>query len=199
MLTGTSPALQRISAPGQIRRLASVGPSCVVPDSSSAQLLHPSAPQHELGIQQLVTIARKLAGSGRWDHDLENPTERCWKLLAASDSYEAWVIAWPSGGLIELHDHGDSAGAVVVSSGTLVEHAATMGTQGSVISKSSVLRTGIATTFGAGYVHDIVNLSDSPAISVHVYSPRLTSMTYYSVNGGRLVPGRTEAQLVCTP
>ena len=34
-------------------------------------------------------------------------------------------------------------------------------------------------TFGADHVHDVVNLGDEPALSIHVYAPRLVSMTFY--------------------
>ena len=41
--------------------------------------------------------------------------------------------------------------------------------------------------FGAHYVHDVRNLADKPAVSVHAYSSPLTSMTYYDLEDGRLV------------
>lgn len=28
-------------------------------------------------------------------------------------------------------------------------------------------------------MHDVVNLGDEPALSIHVYAPRLVSMTFY--------------------
>ncbi len=42
--------------------------------------------------------------------------------------------------------------------------------------------------FGAHYVHDVRNISDAPAVSVHAYSPPLTTMTYYDLEDGRLEP-----------
>ena len=41
--------------------------------------------------------------------------------------------------------------------------------------------------FGAGHVHDVTNESDQQALSLHVYSPALTSMTFYEVAGDQLV------------
>jgi Cysteine dioxygenase type I len=38
-------------------------------------------------------------------------------LAAIAAGHEAWVICWPSGGLLDLHDHGGSAGAFSVVSG----------------------------------------------------------------------------------
>jgi hypothetical protein len=37
-------------------------------------------------------------------------------------------------------------------------------------------------------VHDVRNLSTSPSVSVHAYSPPLTSMTYYDLSDGNLTP-----------
>ena len=47
--------------------------------------------------------------------------------------------------------------------------------------------------FPASYVHDVRNLGDEPAVSVHTYSPPLTSMTYYDLADGELTPIRTLA------
>src|SRR5262245_34784611 len=41
--------------------------------------------------------------------------------LLATDRYEVWVIGWTTGQHVRLHDHGASAGAVVVAEGELVE------------------------------------------------------------------------------
>jgi hypothetical protein len=42
--------------------------------------------------------------------------------------------------------------------------------------------------FGPRYVHDVRNLGSLPAVSVHAYSSPLTSMTYYELADGELVP-----------
>lgn len=39
-------------------------------------------------------------------------------------------------------------------------------------------------TFGVGRVHEIVNKGPDPTISVHVYAPRPTGMTYYEFADG---------------
>jgi hypothetical protein len=46
-------------------------------------------------------------------------------------------------------------------------------------------------SFGGHHVHDIVNGGAVPAISVHVYAPRLTSMTYYQLTEVGLEAGST--------
>jgi hypothetical protein len=47
-------------------------------------------------------------------------------------------------------------------------------------------QAGCSVGFDARYVHDVRNLSDIPAVSVHAYSAPLTSMTYYDLADGSL-------------
>ncbi|MGB8859491.1 MAG: hypothetical protein WCC60_09555, partial [Ilumatobacteraceae bacterium] len=41
----------------------------------------------------------------------ETPTERCYERILLTATHEAWVICWPAGTELELHDHGNSSGA----------------------------------------------------------------------------------------
>jgi predicted metal-dependent enzyme (double-stranded beta helix superfamily) len=114
---------------------------------------------------------------------------RRWELMAVTETYEAWVIAWPPGGAIELHDHGGSSGAVIVVEGELKESRIAARPSGGVAIRTSTIGAGESVSFGARHVHDIVNAADATAISVHVYAPRLSSMTYY-----RMTEDALEAQ-----
>jgi predicted metal-dependent enzyme (double-stranded beta helix superfamily) len=111
--------------------------------------------------------------------------------MAASDDFEAWVIAWPPGGAIELHDHGGSAGAVVGVAGRLRETSIVSKPSGGIVLRSSTMELGRPITFGGQHVHDIVNVGETAAISVHVYAPRLSSMTYYRMSEDVLEAGAT--------
>jgi len=104
--------------------------------------------------------------------------------LLGSDRYEAWVIGWNPGQSVELHDHGESLGALVVTEGELVE------VTGRARPRRSVLAPGAARVMGPGHVHDVLNLGPEPATSVHVYSPPLRTMTFYDPVDGH--PRRTE-------
>jgi hypothetical protein len=99
--------------------------------------------------------------------------------MAVSEAFEAWVIAWPPGGAIDLHDHGGSSGAVVVVAGELKETRIVKRPSGGVTIRTSTVGAGQSVSFGARDVHDVVNVEDEAALSVHVYAPRLSSMTYY--------------------
>ena len=41
--------------------------------------------------------------------------------LLVTERYEAWVIGWLDGQGVRMHDHGSSAGVVVVTEGELTE------------------------------------------------------------------------------
>ncbi len=110
-----------------------------------------------------------------------DPVERWYHRLAAADDHEVWLLTWLPGQQTELHDHGGSAGAFHVFSGTLTED--TVG--GPAESPRVVTRDlgeGAGRRFGTHHVHRIVNRGTDPAISIHVYGPALTTMTKYRLS-----------------
>ncbi len=54
------------------------------------------------------------------------------------------------------------------------------------------LPAGQVRAFGAGYVHDVVNVWTEPAVSVHAYSPPLTVMRRYELTAGGLARSAIE-------
>jgi predicted metal-dependent enzyme (double-stranded beta helix superfamily) len=165
-----------------------LGPQQMTPDSStrSAGHLDRVTDVIEMDSSKLLAIAKGLSHNAQHWPGMAEPTRRVWDLIAASPVFEAWVISWPPGGAIELHDHGGSGGAVVVASGELVEVVVAEGQRGVHAATSTVLPASASVTFGKAHVHEIVNLGRGPAISVHVYAPRLTTMTYYEFSNGLL-------------
>jgi uncharacterized cupin superfamily protein len=131
-------------------------------------------------------VASRLAPAVHWPGALDTQ-RREWRLMARTPDFDAWLIAWPSGGKVELHDHGNSTGAVSVISGALVEAVPWRADTGRLSLVRHELQAGATLGFGAGHVHDVTNESDCPALSLHVYSPALTSMTFYEVAGEQLV------------
>src|SRR6202789_1798962 len=98
---------------------------------------------------------------------------------APAPAFVAGVIAGPRGGKVDLHDHGNSTGAVSVIGGALVEAVPWRDDTGRISLVRHELQAGATLAFGAGHVHDVTNESDEHALSLHVYSPALTSMTFY--------------------
>ena len=84
---------------------------------AAQRALHPS--NRQVGADVLSAIAAGLAAvTVPWElGDAEVPTERRYQRILATPAYEAWVICWPVGGSLDLHDHGGSAGAFTVVSG----------------------------------------------------------------------------------
>jgi hypothetical protein len=147
-----------------------------------------------LGPVDLLATAHRLARSATSLPGMDDPCERCWRTIVANDQFEAWVVAWPVGGAIELHDHGNSAGAVVVARGVLSETSVRPSDDQTVFASSTSVGTGEHVIFGPGYVHDFVNSGPGPALSVHVYSPALHSMTYFDWSDDQgLIGVRTES------
>ncbi len=110
-------------------------------------------------------------------------TERTWARVpgvAPGADLEVWLIGWPAGARTDWHDHGTSSGAFTVLRGGLVEHTFPGGL------KLNVVREGEARSFGAGHAHDVRNESAEPALSLHAYAPRLTTMTRFRFHGDRL-------------
>ena len=54
--------------------------------------------------------------------------------------------------------------------------------------RTRVIRPGKPRAFGPDYPHDVRNGSLAPAISIHAYSPPLSDMNQYELDGSRLVP-----------
>ncbi|HEY5888532.1 MAG TPA: cysteine dioxygenase family protein [Acidimicrobiales bacterium] len=139
-----------------------------------------------LPVRLRADIARHVADAPwLWaDHVHHDREARRPVRLLANERYEVWVIGWVPGQAVELHDHGASAGALVVTEGQLVE------ITGRSRVRRRILGTGATRVMGAAHVHDVVNVGPGPATSIHVYSPPLRSMTFYDPVDGH--PTRTE-------
>ena len=101
-----------------------------------------------------------------------------------------WLLSWLTDQATELHDHGQSAAAFTAVEGALQELRVAPSGEVSV----SALPSGHTRWVAPGVVHDVRNSMTEPAVSVHAYSPPLTTMTYYRSTRRGLRAGRT----VCT-
>ena len=150
-----------------------------------------------LSLAAPAVIARALADTPElWWPLVRRESGRRWYVpIFENDDVEAWLLGWPVGEGIELHDHGSSSGALVVVDGTLLEtsvQACHWVRPGGRL-RHRRLTGGALVSFGPDYIHDVVNGGTGPALSIHVYSPRLTSMTFYENRPDRgLAAVRTE-------
>src|SRR5271166_6334982 len=162
-----------------------------VRNSSWADRRPPGAAQPALGCGQLQAVAHGLARRVPWPGP--SPLrERTWDLVARTDLFDAWLIEWPPGGKVELHDHGPSNGVVLVLSGALVETTPRRAPDGHLQLVRRVLGAGDGgLTFSAGHVHDVTNEGERHAVSLHVYGPALTTMTFFDIAEDILRPRHT--------
>ncbi len=109
--------------------------------------------------------------------------KRWYRRLALHDDHEVWLLSWLPGQETGFHDHGASSGAFTVALGTLRERSAAGGFPDP---SGRTLVRGSVRSFGPDYVHDVRNESAGPAVSIHAYSPPLTSMRRFDVSDGGL-------------
>src|SRR5258706_4061932 len=107
--------------------------------------------------------------------------QRWYHRLADTPEAEVWVLTWLPGQATDLHDHGGSAGALVVVSGEVVEQTVA----GSEL-VNATFGAGGGRDFGAHHVHRLVNAGVRPAVTVHAYGPALRTMTRYRLHGSGL-------------
>ncbi len=135
-----------------------------------------TAPQlSQLSPARLAGIVRRVAAHPQtWREQVRfDSAQRWYARLERGDDHEVWLLTWLPGQETGFHDHGDSAGAFTVTSGWLTERAAPGGRPAESGRK---LRSGAIRSFGPQFVHDVRNESAELAVSIHAYSPPLTSM-----------------------
>ena len=139
--------------------------------------------------RQLIEFTRFYAdevAAGRYPYVQYDEDERWHQRVYRDPRIDIWVISWMPSQCTELHDHGGSSGAFTVLSGELTE---------AVPSPAGIRDTarpaGTTVGFGPHYIHDVRNLAAKPAVSVHAYSPPLTTMNFYDLEEHRIVRMRS--------
>jgi predicted metal-dependent enzyme (double-stranded beta helix superfamily) len=137
-----------------------------------------------LVLPQLHALVRGYAAAVEsGTHPVTHDAERRWYRRLLCDPYvDVWLISWPRDTSTELHDHAGSLGALTVVRGTLTEHRWAYDEPGGGRMVGRELAAGRGAGFPLGHVHDVVNVHEEPAVSVHAYSPPLTAMSYYAVD-----------------
>jgi Cysteine dioxygenase type I len=144
-------------------------------------------------LERLEVLAAGLAPAAaqRPLPKIEQTRTRAYCRLVTTPSYEAWLIVWSPSATLELHDHGGSLGALFLAQGELVE------TYSDLIERhrlrARVIEEGHTLAVPAHRVHEVCNLAATDAVSIHVYSPPLTEMTFFDHRAESfLTPLKTE-------
>jgi rhodanese-related sulfurtransferase/mannose-6-phosphate isomerase-like protein (cupin superfamily) len=138
---------------------------------------------------ELANIVSLIASSHGWVERVRFRTEERWyERIYHSRDYDIWVISWLPGQSTGFHDHGASSGAFAIATGTLEELRPGQ--------KARIVNAGQSRTFGPDYSHDVRNVSGAPAVSIHAYSPPLSEMNEYEMEGSRLVVRQRSSERV---
>jgi mannose-6-phosphate isomerase-like protein (cupin superfamily) len=167
-LTPSDPVSRRTGAAGLAAALAAAAP-------------------HWLGL-----VAYRPAS--RWTHLLPTADAAAALDPALHDDLataQIWLLSWLPDQGTPLHDHGTSAGAFAVVRGSLTERVVAAG-RTSTHESELELTAGRVRHFGPHYVHQVTNTRSEPAVSVHVYTPGLSWMNTYRVDGSTLLRSGTE-------
>ncbi len=151
-----------------------------------------TAPQlSQISPARLAGIVRRVAVHPQtWRRLVRfQSAERWYARLERGDEHEVWLLTWLTGQQTSFHDHGDSAGAFTVTSGCLTERTAS---DGRPEASGRKLRSGAIRSFGPRFVHDVRNESSEPAVSIHAYSPPLTSMRRFELTEHGLLRATAE-------
>lgn len=125
-----------------------------------------------LGHEHLHGVVDRILGGVDTDRRLPG-TGRRYELVHVDDDCEAWLIAWPTGTGLAMHDHHGSEALIHVVAGTLCERF-----PDGEASAVRPLEAGRRYELAADHVHEVLNVEELEAVSLHVYSPRLTDLGF---------------------
>ena len=122
-----------------------------------------------------------------------NPERRCYELVYEDDRMDAWILSWMPGQGTGFHDHYISGVGLCVARGCVREDIMVYGGE----PQSRRLGVGATRQGGPGYIHRVNHDEGLPAVTVHVYSPRLDWVGQYRLAEDGVVqrevrPGRNE-------
>jgi len=141
---------------------------------------HPHA--GEAGLAQLVQSV--ALSPGRWAGLVRyRAGERWYQRLEHTADHELWLLSWLPGQRTGFHDHFGSAGAFAVALGQLQERTVPAAARVA----GAAFTAGQVRAFGPQHVHEVVNSSAEPAVSIHAYSPSLAGMRRYELTPAGLV------------
>lgn len=138
----------------------------------------------DLDATALGQLTRQIAARPAiWRPLLRHDPDRRWyERILLTPRVEVWLIGWAPGQGTRPHDHGDAAGALTVTEGTLTEDVyLDVAPEDPEVSPARTLERalGSTATFAPDHVHRVRNLGRVNATSVHAYSPPGRPMRFY--------------------
>ncbi len=123
-----------------------------------------------------------------------DPAQRRYELIYEDESVDAWVLSWMPRQGTGFHDHYISSVGLCCAQGGVREDLMLYGQAHSELH----LRPGASRRGGPGYIHRVRHELGEPAVTIHVYSPRLDWVGQYRLDEDTGVvrreirPGRNE-------
>ena len=129
---------------------------------------------------RMKLIARTVASCLDEWQDLvrRDPDVRWHARLSGTADHDVWLEWWLPGQGAGWHDHGGSASVMLVARGELEERIPLLG---GFMTQVRRIPEGGARPLRRRQVHELVNVSRTPALSVHVYSPPLEATRGYEI------------------
>ena len=144
---------------------------------------------------ELEDIATRIgARSDLWEPLVHgDASHRRYELVYEDDRMDAWILSWMPGQGTGFHDHYISGVGLCVARGCVQEDLMVYGAE----HQSRKLQEGDTRRGGPGYIHRVSHDDGLPAVTVHVYSPRLDWVGQYRLDEEGVMqrevrPGRNE-------
>ena len=148
-----------------------------------------------LSPDELEDVARQIAArTDLWEQLVHADADhRRYELVYEDDRMDAWILSWMPGQGTGFHDHYISGVGLCVASGCVREDLMVYGSE----HQSRALGVGDTRRGGPGYIHRVSHHDGLPAVTVHVYSPRLDWVGQYRLDEDGVMqrevrPGRNE-------
>jgi hypothetical protein len=145
--------------------------------------------------EELEQVARSIAARPViWEPLVRlDPERRRYELVYEDDRMDAWVLSWMPGQATGFHDHYISSVGLCVAQGAVREDQMRYG-MGHV---ERHLTAGVSRRGDPSYIHRVQYEDGEPAVTIHVYSPRLEWVGQYRIDDDGVVrrepsPGRNE-------
>jgi predicted metal-dependent enzyme (double-stranded beta helix superfamily) len=119
-----------------------------------------------------------------------DPARRHFEELLCDAHLSVWLICWMDDHDTGFHDHDLSAGAVAVVSGRVREERLVLGGP----PRDRLFAVGEAFHFSAADIHRVRHAGSDPAVTLHAYSPPLTRMGAYYVDGDGVLARQSLSQ-----
>ena len=148
-----------------------------------------------LSPEKLEGVATRIARRpGIWEPLVRVDCERRrFELIYEDDRMDAWVLSWMPGQGTGFHDHYVSGVGIACTRGVIREDVLRFGAS----ELELYLRPGDTRRGPPGYIHRVQHVTGEPAVTIHVYSPRLDEVGQYRIDKTGAMrrepaPGRVE-------